>query len=452
MPGSGLQIGRVGRDGEGPVVYLTAAESWSISGNSINVRGAIHAEDIPKPMRVSHAIAVRDQLVGYRDNLDEPFVPVMWDLDPTINGFYSVVGAEVDFLNSLSLTNGIFPFSVDLVKLSDFSFATVESVVRGWVRRNSHGFTSADALPWLGTPSSKSQYMHGVPGNGWSRQNRRTATGDVMIATSAAHSYISAYSMRPEDWLQGACSLEIPYRSAGCEPSVGAWVAAVGQRVPLDPMAWRITNGIISIQPKLHPSGVMIVELKYFAVDNSSKLRWLPVVKRYEIVSSAGTFDRYDFISVLRNSPEQVTLRIGGRVRDFDPATSGRYFMDITLRRGSRFVQFYCQSDRPSLWDVTSYEAEPATMITGGIKASSPNADGSTYLVMTGRPFGFSDAGPAQGGLVTADVIQVTDFGIGFVPPNPTGIDTEDSIVKQYFAVAAEKVLYSSQEITATNF
>jgi hypothetical protein len=115
----------------------------------------------------------------------------------------------------------------------------------------------------------------------------------------------------------------------------------------------------------------------------------------------------FDAATILRNDYEVCTVRL---VKDRNP---GRTLLDLTLRRGSRFVEGYLQNDASNLLSVylKTAQSSTATASTGYVVATSNDAQGNKVLVGSARSF---TGMTSQGGLNKAATTKL-DFYIGAV-------------------------------------
>ena len=118
-------------------------------------------------------------------------------------------------------------------------------------------------------------------------------------------------------------------------------------------------------------------------------------------------FTAFDAATILRNDYEVCTVRL---VKDRNP---GRTLLDLTLRRGSRFIEGYLQTDASNLCAVylKTAQASTATATTGYVVATSNDASGNKVIVGSARSFtGLT----AQGGLAKTSTTKL-DFYVGAV-------------------------------------
>ncbi len=133
-----------------------------------------------------------------------------------------------------------------------------------------------------------------------------------------------------------------------------------------------------------------------------------------------------------------VTVRL---VRDAAtvPASAHRHVLDVTLRRGSRFVSFlYTYTGTAATHKIVRDTTEAATSQTGFIQASALT-DGNRWMLGCPRAF---TADTTNGGLTISTAAQSMPFVIGSAigdAANGTG-DGPADLMNQYIGWVSEKV------------
>jgi hypothetical protein len=138
---------------------------------------------------------------------------------------------------------------------------------------------------------------------------------------------------------------------------------------------------------------------------------WHSKLWNVSAAGSAASITSWDGATLLRNDPEACILRL---VKGLSP---GRATLDLTLRRGSRFVEGYLQVGtaatlavyRPTLETNTSFAA------SGYVTATADDSDGNQFAVGSARSF----TAHTNGG-ITKTAATALDFWIGAVASQPT--------------------------------
>jgi hypothetical protein len=113
-------------------------------------------------------------------------------------------------------------------------------------------------------------------------------------------------------------------------------------------------------------------------VDLSSFGSAYDTAKTFKIngAATAGDVNGFHHMAVLRNGPEATTVRLGLKNPGGQTANA-----DVTIRRGSRWVQVLITSAIVDTWGIKRASNEAATAITAGIRATSNDASGNRFLL-----------------------------------------------------------------------
>ena len=411
---SGLTIGRVGLD-----VVVSEIESLGFSGDALSLSGVLLADTL------NDVKVLRQQLVGYVGNGDEEIVPVTWDEDSTLDGFYRVTSVEVSTVPASYVANW-FRFSLGLERVSGYAGPLMETIVTGAVRTNTHSITSANAVAVVGVPDAANEFYDS---SGEDTFTRPSADGLVRLVAADAYTRTQTFSVDPGDWYAGAARIEYgtSYR------------VAVGQQIPSERETWRLSNGIIRVRPNADG----------FAVSVFNGTTWDP--EKVFALSGAGVlFGAVDLaygLRVLRNSPEECIVRIPVSIPSAILSaigTSVRVDIDLALRRGERVVRGFLASTADVKWGVEASTAEAATALTGGIRATANDANGNRYVLSSPQAV-TNDL--TQGGFETTATATTFSFAAGFEldGSGAPAVDAAQALIYQYMAAHAERVVVATR-------
>lgn len=306
--------------------------------------------------------ALRESLLGYVDNPDEPAVTIMWTDDQYFNGWYTDFAISVQPIYGVS-EHGTFDcqYSIDAVRLS--AVGNLESVALGGYRANDHGYTaSSGALPWHAPPPYSYDYYNGENAAP-TTVTRSGEDSDVRVnffTPGTVARRVVTYATHPIAYYTSCVELEYKIGSS--------WYPIIGRETPATmlPVAlesawlsgtnpWRIRNGIVGIS--FDPTSPQL-NLEIF--DQST---W----QTFELTLHDPPIIPHHF-SILRNSPERVSLRMScfyDTATDYDIPIQ----VDVTLRRGARHIE--CRiavNEGAKAWSVT----------IGGTVGTRLYADGAT--------------------------------------------------------------------------
>jgi len=192
----------------------------------------------------------------------------------------------------------------------------------------------------------------------------------------------------------------------------GAW---------LQPTGWTLSNGLVRVQPLL--SGGVLAIAAYTGG------AWH--VKNWDVLGSSTTFGVFDRCQLLHNQYEAVTVRM------MKMLTTGRVYLDITLRRGHRFVEIYLQSEFSQTLKVVLASAEGGTAGSGMVVRTTLDADNNKYLIGSARSF---TADAVNGGISKSSATALDAF-VGVVAgSSPVTGDAAADLQKQYVGMPNELV------------
>lgn len=215
-----LRIGRVGLD-----ITLNNVAQLDADGDTISISGRIDWEGGPQVQ------LAREQILNLPNNVHEPFVPVVYDEYPKINGYYYVESVSVE-MGPGSVQIGYFPFSATLRKVPNYSAPLLESRMFGMLRGNVASITTSK--PFTAVPASAMGWVG--PASATAPETRYTATGQVLVyseAASATPSMVNAFTsftLDPKDFYDGGCRITLGDADVGTT-AVYAYTGSSGSYV-----------------------------------------------------------------------------------------------------------------------------------------------------------------------------------------------------------------------------
>lgn len=199
-----------------------------------------------------------------------------------------------------------------------------------------------------------------------------------------------------------------------------------GTKLTIDPGGWEINNGLVRVCP-----GSAAVSLLVAGYTGGV---WRD--KQWGVFVTSGVLaSPWDAATILRNDYEAVTLRL---VRNLAP---GRALLDLTLRRGSRFVEGYLQRDTVAdqlKVRLNTAEAYADNSTAGYVAASANDADGNRFVAGSARTFT-----PHSSGGVTKMNATTLDFFVGAAVGGGAAQagDTPPDLTAQYLAAPSERTM-----------
>ena len=401
-----LTIGRVGLDVD-IVDPDKVRESAARNGRRLSLRGVLLGSTLAESQ------ALRDELLAAAEL--GRVSPVTWTGDASLDGFYRIrsVSVEVRSLNAA----GFVPFQVELEQIGTAGDLVFRTKLTGTVAANDHGITEAESAAFHAPPRGHVAYDTGsaVPGS-----VVRTGSG------GAIRTYRDVSFTVDPFWSIAAAS---SYYNAAVKVSTGATLRErAGLSVANDPGNFRLENELVRVTP--NATGGRL------DVSHHDGTQW-ETAKVWRIQSGGADVDAWDAIAVLRNTPDECAVRLTR-----DVTAGGRVTLDLSLRRGSRFVEGYLTRHAAATLKVVLATAEAGTNITptagsgvAAVRATTNDGDGNRYVVGCAKTF-VSDL--ATGGLAIASTATL-DFFIGSEIAGGGAVagDSADDLVGQYLGVLA---------------
>lgn len=411
-----LTVGRFGvdvRSGEVQAVD-SSGDTWSVSGTTAYA----DAEE---------AVTLRQQLLGYVGSPDEAFVPIVWDEQPEMDGYYRVTGASFKARPG-TWRSGVADFSVDIERVQGYAAPLIETVIVGALR------TSTLALAtrrWIGMAPESRSYAEisdaGVLSYRAPDETRQIdGNGSLNIFKLDATTRIIQSYINPRSFYGGAATLRM-----GSTDRV-----VVGRQIVNEPRVWTLSNGMFEFRGDQGPSGpVQPPNFQMRGWDNDAGL-WSPWVTMslFAPPTAAGSGFRvgaFHTISVLSNSPEEVVIRLLATLNsDFSPIA-----VDVALRRGARHVAITINASVANFFYLQVPITTGAAMVGGwqGYRSADLLSFGSPDPSnLTGNNFYRTTT---MGG---ATKVASTRWSLtcGIVPPDEPG----QNILDEYFWAGNEKM------------
>jgi hypothetical protein len=354
------------------------------------------------------------QLRGLVDNPDEPVVPFTWSEDANFDGFYTDLDVEVSDVPAMYAAWNV-PFLVRMRRVGGYSAPQFEWIVQQMLRTNSHGITVvAGSYPGgqYAVPSSAVELNTGGSAYAYSRTSADGALTVMSANRLVGSTLFAAYFLPPASRYLGMCQLEVSYG--------GTYYPVMGSQIPAS-ATWRLSNGLVRVSL----TGATIAVSPY---DGS---QWdASATFQMGATSAAQTITSISTPRIIRNTPELVVLRLSAATSV--GLSSGSQTIDISIFAGTRHVEVAYYSTAQADWYVEPTSSTASTALTGGLRATSTDADGNRFLL----------AGPAAqtnnlatGRLKLSSTANAFNFMIGHEvnSAGPTTQDGAQEVVNKYF-------------------
>jgi hypothetical protein len=349
----------------------------------------------------------REDLLAITDQV----VPVVFDRKSNFNGYYQATITAGTVENHDGLV-AMFPWSMTLVRMGTEQQIDVESRLGGAITRaNVFSVTGvrchAPSVGHIGYQTGSTIPLF---------TTRPSADGSLIFYRTLAAGVNPRWACAVTNYEKGRVRFidSNLYERSGVDASV----AVTG---------WELSNGLIRVKP-LASGGVLEVSVWTGSA-------WH--VKNYDVTLGTGpavSVGTFDYCAILENKYEFTSIRL---MKNLSP---GRFTLDLSLRRGHRFVEMYAQHDFSTTIKIVRSTVEAGTRPggTGYVVATSNDADTNKYII--GSSQAFTDD-LVNGGMSKASTATLDAF-IGIVAGGTGAItgDTATDIYAQYIGSPSELI------------
>lgn len=455
---AGLKIGRQ------PLDILTNVESVRHTPNdTVEFNGRFNAATL------ADAKLMRDHFRALvASERDEDHVPIVWDTDPTYDGFVEVTAASVDIepAQLVDGSGGKFRWNLTVRYLPGRNLALAESILLSHTRPNEWGIVTTVSAAGRGhfhaVPASVAMYDISWPhvplGPTPTESGALAAVSNPGSDTVGAIGHHRArYQLAPADWWVGAPTLSIgsPLKIAAYRHIDPSELAA----------GWQLSNGIIRIvadNTVNAPAGGSDPDQKtLLRID-----RWDPTSSSWKTGYRCALFAPTPLwvgpgqahlvtgMTVLRSTPAVTAIRVYMRHPDPGPPPNV-HTLDITLRRGADHADFtWAETSTATILGGNAMRLEiqnpdaaneaavgytevtpTGTFATAGWQRSNPNPDGNYWVFATPKAFNRTTGQPSfvvQPDSLAGNTIQRTwAFSIGVT--RTTGAPWPTAATRHFF-------------------
>lgn len=325
-----------------------------------------------RPATLAQANAERQQILGIVDNEDEPVIPVTWDQDATIDGYYRPLSASVEPTEAF-LLNRLMRASVSLERVKNgYANPAIETYVVSRTATNSHSIVS---------PSYRIAISH--PRGSASIQLDRTTLPNATLLRRHVGEYgeiDNYYDFTGGDFAGFSVAYSAPseYYTNDCRIRDANGVITGSQMARLGAGGtWTISNGFVSASSTANDN-----ELSVGGWDTGISAYDPYLVRSGTISGSAFSASGSHSITgagvapvILKNSPELVSVRVFNGI--------GEPSFTFTLWRGSLVLIVTVDSPQaPAFSTALGLGLSiAATNITGGARTTANNANGNRLAI-----------------------------------------------------------------------
>lgn len=389
-----IQLGRI------PLRETFAVSESGGEDRSLDLEGQ---ESYP-PLTRAQVVARHDGINALTPGL---CIPVTFTDKPERSGYYTVKSAGSTYTEHLN-ERVAADWKVSLERVGSNSETDLQSRLTGAVRLNDFSLTGER---WHAPPIGHYAYYTGS--SNATTMTRTGADGAMTVYRSVPANVSPRWGCAPTDYLDGRVKV-----------TTTSSQEVYGVDVPLAATGWALSNGLVNVTPGA--SGTLDVQAYTGGAYHSKE--W-----NVSVAGSASSITSWDGATPLRNDPEMCIVRL---TKGLSP---GRATLDLTLRRGSRFVEGYLQTGSAATLAAyrSTLETNTSFAASGYVTATGDDADGNRFAVGSARSF----TAHANGGVLKSSATAL-DFWIGVAAGGGSAVsgDAATDLRNQYTACMPEAV------------
>lgn len=352
--------------------------------------------------------AVVQQIQDDVQNLIGSVVPVVFTNKTDRNGYYQVTDASAAERN---WTGEVVTcdWSLTMDRLGTDTEVDIESRLSGALTRNTSFAATGDRThaPPIG------HYAYWAGTTQPSTVTRTGSDGAMTVYRGVATTVNPRWGCAVGNYLSGRCR----FIDANSAERTGVNLSVVAS-------GWTLHNGLVQVQLL---SGVPAV------LSVASWTSGAFAAKGWDLQVGGTSLGVPTTTTLLRNDPEAIVARLL-----WTQATPGRVTADLTLRRGSRLLEIYLQTEFSSTIKVARQATEAATAGTGYIRATSNDGSGNRFVLGSAKTFTGDTTNGALS--VTSAVLLDAFIAVELAGSSAIAGDQAAQLYSQYLGQPAELV------------
>lgn len=385
-------------------IYLVEHE---IAKESNDRKMSLEGQESSPPASVALVRYLHGQIVSLQDG---KLVPVIFRDKAVRNGYY-LVGTTNSSLTDNQGETILADWTIELERLGSDTDIDIQSRLTGAVRQNDF---SLAGTRWHAPSLGHYGYNTGST-NPSSTVTRVGEDGSHIV-------YLTVPASIAPRWGCAVASYKVGRVRIKDTSEVASENEMEGINRNISASGWSLGNGLVNVSPSV-TAGVLNVQI-YDSGAYRDKL--------WNVQAVGANVPAWSSATILRNDFEMCVIRLVAT-----QTTAGRTQLDLTLRRGSRFVEGYMQSTTSTTLSVhlRTLETNASTSASGYNVVTSNDADGNKSTCGTSRSF----TTHANGGITKTSTLFL-DFYLGSVKDGTTAAagDTAIELRNQYIGSMPE--------------
>lgn len=303
-------------------------------------------------------------------------------------------------------------WSISLIRGGSHTEADLQSRLTGAVRQNDFSQTGER---WHAPAIGHYSYSTGLTDvSSW--VDRTSADGTVRVYRSIPANAQPKWGCTPTNYYGGRARI-----LDTLEVSTENEIEGTNHR--LSTTGWSLTNGLVNVTAT---ASAGIIDVQSYSGGAYHTNLW-------KIQRNGVNVEAWQSVSILRNTFEQCIIRLTANIVN----APGRVTVDLSLKRGSRFVEGYYQSTSSTTLKVVNANTTASTSATAGtVVKSSNDTNGNRPIIGSAHTF---TADNTNGGISKASTTSL-DFYLGAVisATSPASGDAAADLQAQYIGTLPE--------------
>lgn len=326
------------------------------------------------------------------------------------DGFYTCTNATSEiknYQNEVATTN----WTVELLRGGSHTECDLQSRLTGAVRQNDFSQTGER---WHAPAIGHYSYQTGLNDvSSW--VDRTSADGTIRVYRAIPASQHPKWGCTPTNYYGGRVRITDTLE-------VSTENEIEGTEHQLSTAGWSLSNGLVNVTAT---ASAGIIDVQTYSGGSYHSNLW-------SIQRNAVNVQAWQSVSILRNTFEHCVIRLTANIVN----APGRVTVDLSLKRGSRFVEGYFQSSSSTTLKVVQTNTTASSSATGYVVKTTNDADGNRPIVGTSRTPTYDTV---NGGISKASTTSL-DFYLGCVvsATSPASGDAAADLQNQYIGTLPE--------------
>lgn len=380
---------------------LALREAYTASAtNSATV--TVKGQESSPPLTVLQLEQRREDMLG----LVGQYLPASFTSKARLSGFYRVAGVKAEFHHYQDAGVLLLDWTLDLDRVGTEFEVDHESRLSGPLTRNTSHAVTGDR--WLTPPLGHYGFWSGST---TPTAVTRTGADGAMLVYRGVPAVNPRWGSTPAGTLAG----RVRFLDANGHERSGLNFTPAST-------GWELQNGLVSVMV----SGPGELDVRAYTGGAWRSKLWT--------LSDGSSLGLPTSATLLRNDLENVVLRLLWA----STSAPGRLTLDVTLRRGSRFAEFYLRRHAAATLSVARSATEAGSSGTGYVRATANDGDGNRYVLGSAQAF---TADLVGGGLSKAATTTLDAFvGVAAAGSGAVAGDQPDHLMAQYLGSPNELV------------